>query len=346
MIDPKFARNLTLYHVNERNYSEAPINMNTADIDGDIYFDLRTRGLPLECGPWRNMSFWSQLDCSNAEVAVNPDKLSVTKIVLEVDSRFGDYADCNVDPSTGIYTCQCEDAQNNCSIYTDRHPCDMGDGCSWNSDDNHCEEYGCNNITNKEECTQGYKTCVWNTAKEACRFPGGPRPVCNGTLVGYLNLTTKDWGRHSWPGHKLTPIDYWHGNTLAKTYGFWFSTWADGECRAGDTTQTFCSWRLVEVVKKIAKTCSDDAINKVIVDGDKNAPWGARCFNTCSQADQKNTSSKCWIECFYNNVLGPKGTSELLNHTSPDFGIPLKDLHNAWTKPFLPTANGGCPDIR
>ena len=40
---------------------------------------------------------------------------------------------------------------------------------------------------------------------------------------------------------------------------------------------------------------------------------------------QKNTTSECWIECFYNNVLGPNGTSMLLKHTSLNFGIPLRE---------------------
>ena len=101
-IDPLYAANVTLYHVNERNYSVTPRNMNTADINGDMYFDLRSRGLPLECGPWRNTSFWSQLDCDNPEVA-DTSKLAVTKLVIEVDTRWGDYADCNIDPATGSY---------------------------------------------------------------------------------------------------------------------------------------------------------------------------------------------------------------------------------------------------
>ena len=36
VVDPRYAKNITLYHVNERNYSAAPLNMNTADIDGDM----------------------------------------------------------------------------------------------------------------------------------------------------------------------------------------------------------------------------------------------------------------------------------------------------------------------
>ena len=78
-IDPRYAKNLTLYHVNERNYSATPLDMNTADINGDMYFDLRSRGLPLECGPWINESFWSRLDCNNPEVA-DLSSLAVTKL--------------------------------------------------------------------------------------------------------------------------------------------------------------------------------------------------------------------------------------------------------------------------
>lgn len=53
---------------------------------------------------------------------------------------------------------------------------------------------------------------------------------------------------------------------------------------------------------KVGKLCSDAAIDAAIVKGDTEASWGAHCFNKCSPADQKNTTSECWIECFYNNV--------------------------------------------
>ena len=135
------------------------------------------------------------------------------------------------------------------------------------------------------------------------------------------------------------------GNTLAKTRGFWYSTWTEGECKPDDPTQQYCSWRVVEEVKKIAKTCSDAAINAVIMQGDATAPWGGRCFDQCSPADRRNTSSECFIMCFYKNVLGPYGSTKLMNDTSPDFGIPVEDLIKAWDKPFLPENEGGCPDL-
>lgn len=136
------------------------------------------------------------------------------------------------------------------------------------------------------------------------------------------------------------------GNTLAKTRGLWYSTWGEGECKPDDPSQSFCSWRVVKEIKKIAKTCSDTAINAVIMEGDATAPWGGRCFDKCSAADRHNTSSECFIMCFYKNVLGPHGSTQLMNDTSPDFGIPVPDLLKAWDKPFQPEASGGCPALK
>jgi hypothetical protein len=63
---------------------------------------------------------------------------------------------------------------------------------------------------------------------------------------------------------------------------------------------------------------------------------------------KRATTAICAIEhhrCFYANVLGPHGSSQLMNDTSPDFGIPVPDLLKAWEKPFLPESEGGCPSI-
>jgi hypothetical protein len=52
-IDPQYAKNLTLYHVNEANYTKGDIvNMNTGDLAGDAVFALRSRYLPIECAGW------------------------------------------------------------------------------------------------------------------------------------------------------------------------------------------------------------------------------------------------------------------------------------------------------
>jgi hypothetical protein len=55
---------------------------------------------------------------------------------------------------------------------------------------------------------------------------------------------------------------------------------------------------------QVATTCSDGKIDQMIESGDRTAPWGGRCFDKCAPSDQTNVTSQCWIECFYNNVLG------------------------------------------
>jgi len=351
VINPQHAKNITVYHVNPASFSAAPLNMNTADLNGDMYFDLRTRGLPLECGIWRNLSFWSQLDCDNPEVA-NVSDLAITKLVLEVDTRWADYANCNLDPASGVYSCDWQDCPDNCSALTPGgmhdggHQCDNSNGCAWDKADSRCEPYGCPNKTDENACVHGYDTCVWDDTLSSCTVPPGPGPVCDKSKVGHLDLTTVDWGRTNHHHRQLSKIDLWHGNVLSKTNGFWYSTQPQGECNSSDVNQHYCSWRVAAVDKKISKRCSDAAINDAIVEGDKKASWGARCFdNNCTAADRSNTTSQCWIECFYANVLGKLGSSQLLNHTSPDFGIPLSELGAAWDRPFLPVKQGGCPAL-
>ena len=83
-LDPAFSEKLTVYHVNPEIYGAAPINMDTADLAGDAFFDLRSIAQPMECAHDSRSS-----DCTNPEVTSND--LVITKLVLEVDSRFGQY---------------------------------------------------------------------------------------------------------------------------------------------------------------------------------------------------------------------------------------------------------------
>ena len=39
-IDPKHAGNITVYHVNPHKYGAKPVNMDTGDATGDLFFDL------------------------------------------------------------------------------------------------------------------------------------------------------------------------------------------------------------------------------------------------------------------------------------------------------------------
>ena len=104
--------NITIFHVNPDVYGSAPINMDIADIRGDAFFDLRSVLSPMEC---RDPNARSS-DCSNPEVTARD--LVITKLVLEIDPYYGEYAFCNVcvNGSAGIsghcdvegaYVCKC-----------------------------------------------------------------------------------------------------------------------------------------------------------------------------------------------------------------------------------------------
>ena len=56
---------------------------------------------------------------------------------------------------------------------------------------------------------------------------------------------------------------------------------------------------------------------------------------------KRNTSSSCWITCFYNTALGPDAGKV---HGAVG-GMPLQDLVDAWNKPFLSMHEGGCPAL-
>jgi len=117
-IDPSNLKNITIYHVNEAKFGPIPINMDTGDAVGDLFFDmLEVISQPLKCdGPNRPPPNPHAPDfCKNQEAA-GPD-LRVNKLTLEVDTRFSGYAACNVgvndnDPfggycKTDTYCCQC-----------------------------------------------------------------------------------------------------------------------------------------------------------------------------------------------------------------------------------------------
>eukprot|EP00730_Choanoeca_flexa_P001221 TRINITY_DN10536_c0_g2_i1.p2 TRINITY_DN10536_c0_g2~~TRINITY_DN10536_c0_g2_i1.p2 ORF type:complete len:289 (+),score=42.54 TRINITY_DN10536_c0_g2_i1:2059-2925(+) len=101
-IDPRHAINITLYHINELEYpADDILNMDVADVFGDLYFDLRTRAIPYECAADPHSQ-----DCTNPET-VNTSNIGVTEVIVTVDNRFTNYSRCDIDNTTGKYACVC-----------------------------------------------------------------------------------------------------------------------------------------------------------------------------------------------------------------------------------------------
>ncbi len=65
---------------------------------------LRAAGLPYLCSNQSGVANYTY-DCYDIEQT--GDDLVVSKILLEVDSRFSEYAECNVNSTTGEYYCEC-----------------------------------------------------------------------------------------------------------------------------------------------------------------------------------------------------------------------------------------------
>ena len=111
---PTQQQDLTVFHVNPAHYPAAPLNMDTGDALGDLYFDLRSVVTPIECA---HPSPETGRDCDNQEVVAND--LVITKLVLSV-TEFGEYGRCNIcvngtdhhgnnSCTNGAYWCSCGD---------------------------------------------------------------------------------------------------------------------------------------------------------------------------------------------------------------------------------------------
>lgn len=256
------AVNITVYHVVSASQGVIPKNMDTSSLNGDIFFDLRSITLPVECGS----PYARAVDCENTEIASTDDVIS--KLVLEVDSRFGEYGKCNL-----------------CTNGTD--------------------------VRSGLACEPGAYFCV-------CGPMDAPYE-CTDMAVGRENISESfDMYLCSWDQFFVEPWSCWSLNVWKKTGGIWYSTFASGMC-PGDN----CTWRVVDVEKVVTKNCSDDRIFSSV------EAVGVDCFGGCGP---RNTSSPCWIGCFYQTVLGPNAmlpTGQLDGYI--DEGMPLADLADAWT---------------
>ena len=88
----------------------------------------------------------------------------------------------------------------------------------------------------------------------------------------------------------------------------------------------------MSVDKIVQRTCH------VRVFGAAVAVTAPSCFDDCG-AQKTNTSSPCWVNCFYEAALGPEAGTP----GGKAGGMSTGDLAAAWAKPFLPEAQGGCP---
>jgi hypothetical protein len=115
---------------------------------------------------------------------------------------------------------------------------------------------------------------------------------CNAS-VGRQNNTQTMGSRDC---EKNSPAwDCWKDNVGKKLGGLWFSTTRAGWCDAPHADPSTCTWRVVEAVKRINKTCSNSGIYSGVEKADSDA--GKGCFKACpgGTGAHRNVSDSCWI---------------------------------------------------
>lgn len=272
------AKNLTLFHVNEASYTGIA-NMDTGDEYGDAFFALRSVFEPIECADKNAKHFGG--DCDNPEVV--GDNLTVTEVIVEVDSSFGDYSECNV-------------CVNSTVPFTKQSPCKNGDYVCVCGKDFH-------NLTTNCPPTVGME----NVSSVFDRF----KP----------NLFSPQY-------------IWWLHNLVDRVQGLWYSTPASGECTASSAPGT-CHWRLVESKRRVLKSCQMKYVFGQVTT--KNPS----CFNKCAQPS--NSTSTCFIECFYDTLLGPFAGH---HNTPPSGGMTGEEIASMWAFPVRnDETKGGCPQF-
>ena len=88
------AKDVVMYHVNPKRFGPIPLNMDTADEAGDLFFEMmEVLTVPLACtDPTRDPG--SGFECNNPE-AYDPTDV-VNKLTLTVTGGYSGYAMCNI----------------------------------------------------------------------------------------------------------------------------------------------------------------------------------------------------------------------------------------------------------
>lgn len=166
-----------------------------------------------------------------------------------------------------------------------------------------------------------------------------PAKPCNAT--GMLEVTTRYCGQQD----PVTGLcvrcadscdgiwDHWKSE-IAALGGIWYSTTREGNCA---NPSAGCAWRVVENVKTINASCANEKVHALVQDR------GRQCFDQCDQP--RNTTSDCWILCFFQTVLG----RDPLHLAKLTGAVPMTrpEIEEAWIAAFEsddPT-NGGCPRV-
>eukprot|EP01050_Picozoa_sp_SAG11_P006189 SAG11_NODE_470_length_9205_cov_4.727872_2_plen_267_part_00 len=121
--------------------------------------------------------------------------------------------------------------------------------------------------------------------------------------------------------------------------GIWYSTLSQGECGSSKPGST-CSWRIAQTVKRISKRCQEAHVLAKVQEA------GKACFEGCPEG-ATNQSTRCWTNCFYDTVIGPKSNRTAYSGKTQQ-GMDATVLTRAWEAAFESSdaTKGGCPPLK
>jgi hypothetical protein len=93
-------KEITVYRITPRNYTGIR-NFDTGDAGGDSFFGLYELATPIICSGGSNAG----VTCTNVPILQIPGFNVYTENIVEVDTRYGDYSECNPDPNNGTFAC-------------------------------------------------------------------------------------------------------------------------------------------------------------------------------------------------------------------------------------------------
>ena len=220
---------LTVYHVNPLHEGVVPVNMDTADLRGDMFFDFKSKVLPIECAS--NNTGGPGSDCTNQEII--DDDLVISKLILSVKGEFGEYGRCNacnasdIDPLSRL-PCHGQNYLCSCGEYPQMHDCNSQkavgaanltqssgryDPCTWDTWIQYPWVCWGHKISNK---TAGPGKNMWysSTAAGWCDAPGASPATCtwSAKVLKIVNKTCSDNSVHS----AVEEYDAQHDGRFAK----------------------------------------------------------------------------------------------------------------------------------
>eukprot|EP01065_Artemidia_motanka_P043694 TRINITY_DN6096_c1_g1_i1.p1 TRINITY_DN6096_c1_g1~~TRINITY_DN6096_c1_g1_i1.p1 ORF type:complete len:418 (+),score=120.14 TRINITY_DN6096_c1_g1_i1:55-1254(+) len=363
------ARNMTVYRITPRNYSGVA-NMDTGDAAGDAFFGLLELSAPLVCANGNNPL---NTLCANQPILQIPAFNVYTQFTVEMDDRFGPYAPCNPDSSTGLFTCNHYDAKKGeCWWNMTSHPEEFAGVCS--RDKCECEAL-LTEVVGREVVGQGGSAIVQKPPKDwpaQCKglYYLGAVGVNSSEIVRSFEAEEGDCCDACRATERCTGTTY-HVDTgrcdlMRYHFGPNFTVpffpvkgVRSTFLQAMPPLITNASLHLAKLLQPAlwystpaAGECADGqqvgdgcywriaetvrTVNSSCVNDNMVRVvmrHDPQCFEGCPQPH--NRTSECWINCFFGAILG----------NSTVGGVTRQEIVDEFQGSFANVAEGGCPVV-